>query len=208
MIGWAETRSRINIKVKGSGQECPLHKLTGVPHRAAAGFGSVTMFRRFYRQERILNYGMKKNELKQQISAAIQACLEKKAEELSILEMEKGSGAFTDYFVLCSGTNPRQVQAIADEVELRLKAADIRPAHVEGYKQAEWVLLDYVDFVVHVFSEKARKFYDLERLWKTAKRLEVGDLSAAPKKKAAVKRAAKKPAPKPVALKKKKKKKA
>ena len=88
--------------------------------------------------------------------------------------MEKGSGAFTDYFVLCSGTNPRQVQAIADEVELRLKAADLRPAHVEGYKQAEWVLLDYVDFVVHVFSEKARKFYDLERLWKTAKRLEVG----------------------------------
>ena len=116
---------------------------------------------------------MKKNELKQQVAAAIQACLEKKAEELSILEMEKGSGAFTDYFVLCSGTNPRQVQAIADEVELRLKAANLRPAHVEGYKQAEWVLLDYVDFVVHVFSEKARKFYDLERLWKTAKRLEV-----------------------------------
>ena len=88
--------------------------------------------------------------------------------------MEKGSGAFTDYFVLCSGTNPRQVQAIADEVELRLKAADLRPAHVEGYKQAEWVLIDYVDFVVHVFSEKARKFYDLERLWKSAKRLEAG----------------------------------
>ena len=64
---------------------------------------------------------MKKNELKQQVAAAIQACLDKKAEELSILEMDKGSGAFTDYFVLCSGTNPRQVQAIADEVELRLK---------------------------------------------------------------------------------------
>jgi ribosome-associated protein len=125
---------------------------------------------------------MKKNALKQQIAAAIQACLEKKAEELSILEMEKGSGAFTDYFVLCSGTNPRQVQAIADEVELRLKAADLRPTHVEGYKQAEWVLIDYVDFVVHVFSEKARKFYDLERLWKSAKRLEPGDLKAVPRK--------------------------
>jgi len=147
---------------------------------------------------------MKKNELKQQISAAIQACLEKKAEELSILEMEKGSGAFTDYFVLCSGTNPRQVQAIADEVELRLKAAGMRPAHVEGYKQAEWVLIDYVDFVVHVFSEKARKFYDLERLWKTAKRLEVGDLQAAPKKKKAA--APKKAATKSAAPKKKKKK--
>jgi ribosome-associated protein len=128
---------------------------------------------------------MKKNELKQQVTAAIQACLEKKAEELTILEMEKGSGAFTDYFVLCSGTNPRQVQAIADEVELRLKAAGLRPAQVEGYRQAEWILVDYVDFVVHVFSDKARKFYDLERLWKTARRLEPSDLKAKPKSKTA-----------------------
>src|ERR1700685_3015572 len=128
---------------------------------------------------------MKKNELKQQVTAAIQACLDKKAEEISILEMEKGSGAFTDYFVLCSGTNPRQVQAIADEVELRLKNAGIRPNNVEGYKQAEWVLVDYVDFVVHVFSEKARKFYDLERLWKSAKKLEPAELKSAPKKRKA-----------------------
>ncbi len=122
---------------------------------------------------------MKKSDLKKQVAAAIQACLDKKAEELSILEMEKGSGAFTDYFVLCSGSNPRQVQAIADEVELRLKQTGLRPTHVEGYNQAEWVLVDYVDFVVHVFSEKARKFYDLERLWKSAKRLQAGDLSKA-----------------------------
>lgn len=127
---------------------------------------------------------MKKNTTKAQVTAAIQACLEKKAEELTILEMEKGSGAFTDYFVLCSGTNPRQIQAIADEVELRLKSAGLGPAHVEGYKQAEWILVDYVDFVVHVFSEKARKFYDLERLWKTAKRLEPAELTikSVPKK--------------------------
>ena len=142
---------------------------------------------------------MKKNDLKLQVAAAIQACLDKKAEELSILEMEKGS-AFTDYFVLCSGTNPRQVQAIADEVELRLKTTGVRPAHVEGYKQGEWILVDYVDFVVHVFSEKARKFYDLERLWKTAKRLELSELKpkarskAAPKKKTTLRRAAS-PAP-------------
>jgi len=128
---------------------------------------------------------MKKNELKQQVNAAIQACLEKKAEELTILEMEKGSGAFTDYFVLCSGTNPRQIQAIADEVELRLKHAGLYPTHVEGYNQAEWVLIDYVDFVVHVFSEKARKFYDLERLWKSAKRLEPSQLKSVPRKKKA-----------------------
>ena len=136
---------------------------------------------------------MKKTELKKQVSDAIQACLDKKAEELSILEMEKGSGAFTDYFVLCSGTNPRQVQAIADEVELRLKKAGLRPTHVEGYNQAEWVLIDYVDFVVHVFSERARKFYDLERLWKSARRLEPSDLkTAARPKKAATKTAPKK----------------
>jgi ribosome-associated protein len=129
---------------------------------------------------------MKKSDLKKQVSAAIQACLEKKAKELSILEMEKGAGTFTDYFVLCSGTNPRQVQAIADEVELRLKAAGIRPNNVEGYKQAEWVLIDYVDFVVHVFSEKARKFYDLERLWKSAKHLQPADLKAASRKRKVV----------------------
>lgn len=133
---------------------------------------------------------MKKNELKQQVAAAIQACLDKKAEELSILEMEKDSGAFTDYFVLCSGTNPRQVQAIADEVELRLKTAGVRPAHVEGYKQAEWILVDYVDFIVHVFSEKARKYYDLERLWKTAKRLETSELKTVTKAKTATRKKA------------------
>lgn len=120
----------------------------------------------------------KKNNLKQQVSQAIGACVEKKAEDVAILEMEKGSGAFTDYFVLCSGTNPRQIQAISDEVEQRLEKVGLHPAHVEGYKQAEWVLLDYVDFVVHVFSEKARKYYDLERLWKSARRLEPSELTA------------------------------
>ena len=75
----------------------------------------------------------------------------------------------------------KEIQAIADEVELRLKAAGMRPTHVEGYKQAEWVLIDYVDFVVHVFSEKARKFYDLERLWKSAKVLEPTQLKVVPR---------------------------
>ncbi len=125
---------------------------------------------------------MKKSDLKRQITAAIQACLDKKAEELTILEMEKGSGAFTDYFVLCSGTNPRQIQAIADEVELRLKSTALRPTHIEGYNQAEWILIDYVDFVVHVFSEKARRFYDLERLWMSAKKLKPAELKTMPRK--------------------------
>jgi ribosome-associated protein len=123
----------------------------------------------------------KKDDLKLQVSEAILACQDKQAEDVAVLELEKDSGAFTDYFVMCSGTNPRQVQAIADAVDERLEALGLRVTHSEGYKQAEWVLLDYVDFVVHVFSEKARQFYDLERLWKSAKRLEPAELMAKPK---------------------------
>jgi len=123
----------------------------------------------------------KKDDLKRQVSEAILACQDKQAEDVSILELEKDSGAFTDYFVMCSGTNPRQIQAIADAVDERLEALDLRVTHSEGYRQAEWVLLDYVDFVVHIFSEKARQFYDLERLWKSAKHLEPAELLAKPK---------------------------
>jgi ribosome-associated protein len=140
---------------------------------------------------------MKKNDLREQVSAAVTACEEKKADRLSILELEKSSGAFTDYFVICSGSNPRQIQAISDEVEQRLSRVGLKPKSVEGYKQAEWVLLDYVDFVVHVFSEKARGYYDLERLWKSAKNLHPSDLIAKPSrpaKKVTVAKAAKKPA--------------
>jgi len=123
-----------------------------------------------------------RTELKQQINEAIAACEEKQAQELTILELEQGSGAFTDYFVMCTGTNPRQIQTIADAVDERLEQIGLRTTHREGYKQAEWVLLDYVDFVVHIFSEKARHFYDLERLWKSAKRVEPAELLAKPSK--------------------------
>jgi ribosome-associated protein len=116
--------------------------------------------------------------LKRQVSEAIVACQDKKADQVTILELEKDSGAFTDYFVVCSGTNPRQIQAIADAVEERLESLALRSTHTEGYKQAEWVLLDYVDFVVHIFSENARRYYDLERLWKSAKRLKPEELTA------------------------------
>jgi ribosome-associated protein len=126
---------------------------------------------------------MKKNELKSQISEAISACNEKKAEELTILQLDKDSGAFTDYFVICSGTNPRQIQAISDEVELRLKRNGVYPNNIEGHRQAEWVLIDYVDFVVHIFSASARKYYDLERLWRSAKKIELSDLMAKPRRK-------------------------
>lgn len=124
---------------------------------------------------------MKKNELQHQVNEAILACQDKQAEDVTVLELEKDSGAFTDYFVMCSGTNSRQIQAIADAVDERLEALGLRVAHSEGYKQAEWVLLDYVDFVVHIFSEKARQFYDLERLWKSAKKVEPSELMPKPK---------------------------
>ena len=123
----------------------------------------------------------KKDDLKLQVSEAILACQDKQAEDLTVLELEKDSGAFTDFFVMCSGANSRQVQAIADAVDERLEALGLRVTHSEGYKQAEWVLLDYVDFVVHIFSEKARQFYYLERLWKSAKRLDPSELLARPK---------------------------
>lgn len=118
----------------------------------------------------------KRTDLKKQVSQAIAACQDKKAEEIAILEMDRDSGAFTDYFVVCSGTNAKQIQSISDAVEDRLEAAGHRPVNKEGYKQAEWVLLDYLNFVVHIFTEKTRKYYDLERLWKTAKRLEPAEL--------------------------------
>jgi ribosome-associated protein len=126
---------------------------------------------------------------RQQVARAVKAIEGKKGEDIVILEMDKNSGAFTDYFVVCSGTNPRQIQAIADDVEKQMAEAGQRPNSVEGYSQAEWVLLDYVDFVLHIFSERARKFYDLERLWKSARKLTPADLA---KKPAARKPAAKK----------------
>ena len=106
----------------------------------------------------------------------------------------QSSGAFTDYFLICNGTNPRQVQAISDEVELRLKRSGLYPNNIEGHRQGEWVLIDYVDFVVHIFSETARKYYDLERLWKSAKKIDRADFVAKPRKRAVARTRTKKPA--------------
>ncbi|HEY1732764.1 MAG TPA: ribosome silencing factor [Terriglobales bacterium] len=135
----------------------------------------------------------KKTEVRSQVAIAILACQEKKAENITVLELDEQSSGFTDYFLLCSGSNPRQVQAIADEIDHKLSAAGVEPKHKEGYNQAEWLLMDYVDFVVHIFSENARKFYDLERLWKTATRIDPAELLK-PAAKKATKRAATKAA--------------
>lgn len=110
------------------------------------------------------------------IQAVIDAAQDKKATGLVVLDLRK-AGAFTDFFVICSGANPRQVQAIADSVEEALKAQKQRPSLVEGYARAEWVLVDYFDFVVHVFSKHARDFYGLDRLWGNATRIEIPDVT-------------------------------
>ena len=112
--------------------------------------------------------------LPSQLTKAIEAAGSRKATNVTVLDLRK-TGAFTDYFLICTGANPRQVHAIADAVEERLKTVKVRPTHVEGYERAEWVLLDYFDFIVHVFSPHARQFYALERLWGEATRIQFDD---------------------------------
>lgn len=109
-------------------------------------------------------------ELDERICAALRAASDKKAVEMVVLDLRE-IASFTDYFLITSGTNVRQVQAIADEVVEQLKKQGTRAARVEGYKTGEWVLVDYGDFIVHVFEDKARRFYDLERLWRDALRV-------------------------------------
>jgi ribosome-associated protein len=113
-----------------------------------------------------------KPKLPSELTTAIQAARDKKATDLVVLDLRK-TGAFTDFFLICTGANPRQVHAIADAVEQALKARHVRPAHLEGYQRAEWILVDYFDFIVHVFSPSARSFYGLERLWGNATRIEL-----------------------------------
>jgi len=107
-----------------------------------------------------------------QIDLAITAAEDKKAVDLVVLDLRKAAG-FTDFFVIASGTNTRQVRAIADSVMESLAAEGAKPAHVEGYDRSEWILIDYFDFIVHVFAPETRVFYGLERLWGNAERIEV-----------------------------------
>jgi ribosome-associated protein len=150
---------------------------------------------------------MPSTESNQLLLAAAAACEDKKAEDIRILSLDPAESGLTDYFLICNGTNERQNVAITDEIELRLKREfGVYPNSVEGRRQAEWILMDYVDFIVHVFSPEKRAFYGLERLRKTATTLSVAELNAdlkarisaarakTPAKKAAKKAPAKKPA--------------
>ena len=107
-----------------------------------------------------------------QVQRAITAAQDRKALDLVVLDLRPAHG-FADYFLICSGTNPRQIKAIADAVQEAEADRGLKPAHVEGYDRAGWILLDYFDFIVHIFSPDARAFYALERLWGNAKRIEV-----------------------------------
>jgi ribosome-associated protein len=111
-------------------------------------------------------------QLDERIFTALQAAAEKKAIDIVVLDLRE-IASFTDFFVITSGANERQVQAISDEISETLKKSGTNVARIEGYQTAEWILLDYGDFVVHVFDVKARKFYDLERLWRESKRVDL-----------------------------------
>jgi ribosome-associated protein len=122
---------------------------------------------------------MATKETNQMLAAAAAACEDKKAEDIRILALDPAESGLTDYFLLCNGTNERQNVAIADEIELRMKRDfNTLPNSVEGRRQAEWILLDYVDFIVHIFSPEKRAFYGLERLRKSATTLSIADLDA------------------------------
>ena len=149
-------------------------------------------------------------ETRKMVLAAVAACDDKKGEETRVLQLDPADSAFTDFFLITSSTNERQSQAIADEIEARLKRDfGTYPNSVEGRRQGEWILMDYVDFVVHIFLRDKRAFYDIERLRKSAKPVDVAELTAAltektaaARKKAPVKRAgAAKPGKKAVAKK-------
>jgi ribosome-associated protein len=108
------------------------------------------------------------------VAKAVRAALDKKAVDVVVLDL-RNTPAFTDHFVLCSGLNQRQVKAIADAVEEALRAVKVRPAHIEGYDRADWILMDFFTFIVHIFTPQTRAFYSLERLWGDAERIEVKD---------------------------------
>lgn len=109
------------------------------------------------------------------LKIALKAADDKKAYDLLALDISR-IASFASFFLFCTGDSSRQLQAIADEIQKRLRKSGIRPAHIEGYQNSEWILLDYFDLVIHIFSKEARAFYDLERLWRDGKKLDAKKL--------------------------------
>src|SRR5947209_7102169 len=134
-------------------------------------------------QERLLNHEAARQELGQpnlpfadldpEVKLAIECAADKKALDMRVLDL-RDIASFTEFFIIASGANQRQVQAIADEIQDQLKKQlQTRPVRIEGYNSAEWLLMDYGDFIVHIFNKEAREFYDLERLWRDARKVDV-----------------------------------
>ena len=111
------------------------------------------------------------------VSLVVDAALDKKAEDVQVLDLTT-LGSITDYFIVCSSRSTRQTQAIADSIQERLREQKVRPGHIEGYTAGEWILMDYMDFVVHVFTDEKRGYYQLEKLWSDAPRLDVSSRAA------------------------------
>jgi ribosome-associated protein len=110
-----------------------------------------------------------------QLTEALEAALDKKAQDIVVIDL-KNVCSFTDHFLICTGTSSRHNQTIAEGIDEKLRKLGTRPLHIEGHTEGDWILMDYVDFVVHIFTARAREFYDLERLWRAGKRRNIYEL--------------------------------
>jgi ribosome-associated protein len=147
--------------------DVPIDRVPVVPETRAAGSGDHAAV------------PASKAGLPPDVVVAVKAAASKQADQLTLLDLRRAAG-FTDFFVLATGNNPRQIRAIAEAVEEALSVRRVKPSHTEGYDGTEWILLDYFDFVVHVFSAGTRRFYGLERLWGSATPVDISSLVGAP----------------------------
>jgi ribosome-associated protein len=168
----ATKQSRSRKRAVATRPDVPFDRIPVVPETRAAGSGDQKMV------------PAARAGLPSEVVVAVKAAASKQADQLALLDLRKAVG-FTDFFVLATGNNPRQIRAIAEAVEEALSQRRTKPSHTEGYDGTEWILLDYFDFVVHVFSAGTRRFYGLERLWGSATPIDISSLvgaSAAPSK--------------------------
>jgi len=160
-------QSRDARKKRGRRPDVPMDRTPVVPETRSQGTGDTA----------IVPLGRAR--VPADVLDAVKAAASKKANHIALLDLRKAAG-FTDFFVLATGGNARQIRAIAEAVEEALGARRVKPSHTEGYERTEWILLDYFDFVVHVFSAETRRFYGLERLWGSATPIDISSLVDAP----------------------------
>lgn len=159
----AAAKSAVKKRAAATRPEVPIDRIPVVPETRATGSGDTTMV------------PAAKAGLPADVVDAVKAAASKKADHVTLLDLRKAAG-FTDFFVVATGNNARQIRAIAEAVEEALSQRRVKPSHTEGYERTEWILLDYFDFVVHVFSPETRRFYGLERLWGSATPVDISSL--------------------------------